>query len=154
LPLLKGRLADGQHCEFIGAGLVGQLNIRRKEDEVMTAETGQQRDDLSVTDQVTRARSGDQHAWDALVERYAPLVWSISDLPPGDRQLITLLIQEPPVPYAEISTRLGISVGSIGPKRRRCLERLRHHPALAALVGNEAGAARERRPSTTSGADA
>src|SRR6516165_10424464 len=34
-------------------------------------------DDLSVTDQVTRARTGDQQAWDALVERYAPLVWSI-----------------------------------------------------------------------------
>jgi RNA polymerase sigma factor (sigma-70 family) len=35
------------------------------------------RDDPSVTDLVTRARTGDQQAWDALVERYAPLVWSI-----------------------------------------------------------------------------
>src|SRR6516165_11709972 len=35
------------------------------------------RDDPSVTDLVTSARSGDQQAWDALVERYAPLVWSI-----------------------------------------------------------------------------
>jgi len=31
----------------------------------------------SVTDLVTRARNGDQQAWDALVERYAPLIWSI-----------------------------------------------------------------------------
>jgi RNA polymerase sigma factor (sigma-70 family) len=31
----------------------------------------------SVTDLVTRARTGDKQAWDALVERYAPLVWSI-----------------------------------------------------------------------------
>ena len=35
------------------------------------------RDDPVVTDLVTRARHGDQHAWDTLVERYAPLVWSI-----------------------------------------------------------------------------
>jgi RNA polymerase sigma factor (sigma-70 family) len=35
------------------------------------------RDDPSVTELVTRARTGDKQAWDALVERYAPLVWSI-----------------------------------------------------------------------------
>jgi hypothetical protein len=30
-----------------------------------------------VTDLVTRAAGGDKQAWDALVERYIPLVWSI-----------------------------------------------------------------------------
>ena len=35
------------------------------------------RDDPVVTDLVTRARNGDKQAWDALVDRYAPLVWSI-----------------------------------------------------------------------------
>src|SRR5215470_1454689 len=30
-----------------------------------------------VTSLVARARNGDRQAWDALVERYAPLVWSI-----------------------------------------------------------------------------
>jgi catechol 2,3-dioxygenase-like lactoylglutathione lyase family enzyme len=30
-----------------------------------------------VTGLVTRARTGDKQAWDALVERYAPLIWSI-----------------------------------------------------------------------------
>jgi len=34
-------------------------------------------DDPSVLSLTTRARGGDQQAWDALVERYAPLVWSI-----------------------------------------------------------------------------
>ena len=34
--------------------------------------------DRSITDLVTRARHGDQQAWDDLVERYAPLVWSVS----------------------------------------------------------------------------
>ena len=33
--------------------------------------------DRSITDLVTRARHGDQRAWDDLVERYAPLVWAI-----------------------------------------------------------------------------
>ena len=36
--------------------------------------------DPPVTALVTLAASGDQRAWDALVERYAPLIWS--DLPP------------------------------------------------------------------------
>ena len=35
------------------------------------------RDDPVVADLATRARNGDRQAWDALVERYAPLIWSI-----------------------------------------------------------------------------
>ena len=35
------------------------------------------RDDPCVVDLVTRARDGDQQAWDVLVERYVPLIWSI-----------------------------------------------------------------------------
>src|ERR1700724_1128621 len=35
------------------------------------------RDDPQVTDLVMRAGKGDQQAWDALVERYSPLIWSI-----------------------------------------------------------------------------
>jgi RNA polymerase sigma factor (sigma-70 family) len=34
-------------------------------------------DDPPVTALMTRAANGDKQAWDALVERYAPLVWSI-----------------------------------------------------------------------------
>ena len=34
-------------------------------------------EDPSVTDLVTRARNGEKRAWDALVERYVTLVWSI-----------------------------------------------------------------------------
>jgi RNA polymerase sigma factor (sigma-70 family) len=184
--------------------------------------------DQPVTDLVTRAANGDRQAWDALVERYAPLIWSICrrhrladadardvgqnvwlhlvdqlhtlrnpaalpgwlatttqrecsrilctaraplaagyeldadtlpdeqavtaeehllaaerhavlreallDLPPQSQRLITLLATDPPVPYAEISTRLGIPVGSIGPTRRRCLDKLRQHPAITAVI--------------------
>jgi len=189
------------------------------------------RNDPVVTDLVTRARNGDRQAWDALVERYAPLIWSIcrrhrvdgadaddvgqsvwlqlvdqldkvrdpaalpgwlatttrrecarvlrtvrgphaagysldaetipdeqarmaeqqvlvaerhaalreafAHLPPCCQQLIAVLIEDPPVPYAEISARLGIPVGSIGPNRSRCLDRLRHYPAIAALINAE-----------------
>lgn len=198
----------------------------------MTAEAVRMRGDPSVTDLVVRARNNDKQAWDALVERYAPLVWSIcrryrlsradaddvgqkvwlrlveqlnrlhdpaalpgwlatttqreccwvvrtagrrhalegtqdaddipgecwtveqellaaelgaalraalSQLPPGCQQLLTLLLQDPPVPYAEISARLGIPIGSIGPRRSRCLNRLRRHPAVAPLISPEAG---------------
>ena len=45
-----------------------------------------------------------------------------------------MLIEDPPVPYAEISAKLGIPVGSIGPSRGRCLDRLRRYPAIAALI--------------------
>lgn len=189
-------------------------------------------DEMPVTDLVTRARAGDQHAWDALVERYAPLVWgicrryrlsaadaqdagqsvwlrlvdqldnirnpaalpgwlatttqrecarvlraahhprataltpdagNIADeqaevpeqellaaerhatlrealicLPPRGQQLLTLLTQDPPVPYVQISAALGIPVGSIGPLRSRYLHKLRSHQALAALFNTDA----------------
>src|SRR5215831_5359524 len=35
------------------------------------------RDDPVVVDLVARATDGDQEAWNEIVERYAPLVWSI-----------------------------------------------------------------------------
>ena len=74
-------------------------------------------------------------------ERHAALREAFMDLPPSGQQLIAMLIQDPPVPYAEISARLGIPVGSIGPIRGRCLDKLRRHPAIAALINSEAGTA-------------
>ena len=50
-----------------------------------------------------------------------------------------MLAADLPVPYAEISARLGIAVGSIGPTRRRCLDKMRRHPAIAALTGADQG---------------
>lgn len=35
------------------------------------------RDDPTVVDLVVRARAGDREAWDGIVARYAPLVWSV-----------------------------------------------------------------------------
>jgi RNA polymerase sigma factor (sigma-70 family) len=183
------------------------------------------RDDPSVVGLVERARAGDKAAWDGIVERYAPLVWSVCrryglstadaedvgssvwlrliekldtikepaalpgwlatttqracfhhfranerQIPVGDidldadesapgpdgwllkeerhialrdafvelsgrcRQLLTMLFGEPAVPYARISSSLDMPVGAIGPTRRRCLQRLREMPSLAALL--------------------
>ncbi len=191
----------------------------------------QARGDPLLIHLVTRARGGDKRAWDALVERYAPLIWSIcrkyrlgrddaddigqnvwmrlvdqldkirdpaalpgwlatttqrecgrlaraahapgavaceldaqiipdgqaeaaeqkllaaerhaalreafTCLPPEGQQLIAMLIADPPVTYAEISARLGIPIGSIGPTRSRYLDRIRRHPAIAALINAE-----------------
>jgi RNA polymerase sigma factor (sigma-70 family) len=205
---------------------------RGEQDMTAEASTAEQprpeRDDSVIRDLVSRARNGDKQAWDALVSRYAPLIWAICrryaladadvedagqsvwlhlidhldrvrepgalpgwlatttrrecirilraargsheagslpdaeiirdeqaviadeellaaerhaalreafmSLPPFGQRLMALLIEDPPLPYAEVSARLGIPVGSIGPSRRRYLDKLRHHPALAALI--------------------
>jgi RNA polymerase sigma factor (sigma-70 family) len=74
-------------------------------------------------------------------ERHAALREAFSHLPPRCQRLIALLIEDPPLPYAEISARLGLPAGSIGPIRGRCLDRLRRHPAIAALSNAEASTA-------------
>ncbi|MGN6681830.1 MAG: RNA polymerase sigma factor [Streptosporangiaceae bacterium] len=50
---------------------------------------------------------------------------ALSRLPSRWQQLLELLMADPPTSYTEISSQLGLPVGSIGPTRRRCLERLR-----------------------------
>ena len=63
-----------------------------------------------------------------------------------DQDLLTLLVIEPPLPYTEISRRLGMPIGSIGPTRARCFARLRRE--LAALEANGGyGTGRDRRGS-------
>ena len=201
----------------------------------MSVETSPALADAPVADLVKGARGGDQRAWDAIVERFAPLVWSIcrryrlsgadaddagqavwlqlvdqigrirdpaalpgwlatttrrecgrlvraaaraqpagyvldvgtipderaaaaddellaserhaalrqalAQLPASCQDLLALLVADPPLPYAQISAELGIPVGSIGPSRSRCLDKLRHHPAVAALIDSEPCAA-------------
>jgi RNA polymerase sigma factor (sigma-70 family) len=177
-------------------------------------------DESAVTILVVRARDGDQQAWDAIVDRYAPLVWSVcrrfgldrldsddvgqtvwlrllenlprlrepaalpgwlerttkneclrvaksrrrlerteerikreppedadafdellesnaaardnallreafAQIPERYRQLLLLLMADPPVSYEEISRRLDRPIGSIGPQRARSLAALR-----------------------------
>jgi RNA polymerase sigma factor (sigma-70 family) len=58
-------------------------------------------------------------------------LWS---LPARCRDLFRLLLSDPPLGYDVIGKRLGMPHGSIGPTRGRCLDRLRAHPAVAALI--------------------
>lgn len=182
------------------------------------------RDDPAVVELVIRARDGDQAAWDEIVDRYAPLLWSVcrayrlsgpdaddaaaavwlrlveslgrlrepaalpgwlrstarheclyllrrkqKQLPVADnesivddeepasdtwllaqerqivlraafaglgercRRLLSMLFDDPPRSYAEISAELGMTIGGIGPTRQRCLDQLRRDPSVAAL---------------------
>jgi RNA polymerase sigma factor (sigma-70 family) len=51
---------------------------------------------------------------------------AMSDLPPRCRELIRMLFfEEPARPYQQLAAELGLSTGSIGFIRQRCLERLR-----------------------------
>jgi RNA polymerase sigma factor (sigma-70 family) len=69
-------------------------------------------------------------------ERNAALRAALAELPDRCRELVSMLISDPPPAYAEISAALGIAVGSIGPIRARCLARLRRSPHLAGYVSD------------------
>ena len=77
-------------------------------------------------------------------ERNAALRAAFGELAPRCRELLSMLITDPPPSYAEISATLQIPVGSIGPQRARCLERLRRTRSLSAFMGGEAMPARVR----------
>jgi RNA polymerase sigma factor (sigma-70 family) len=76
-------------------------------------------------------------------ERHAALYEAFAALPLSGQRLIALLLEDPPASYTEISARLGIPVGSIGPTRRRCLDKLRRYPTVAALINTDTSSANE-----------
>jgi len=49
------------------------------------------------------------------------------------QRFLRMLMLEPPVSYREIADATGMRIGSIGPTRARCLERLRATPEIARL---------------------
>ncbi|MFC0108392.1 RNA polymerase sigma factor [Kibdelosporangium aridum] len=77
-------------------------------------------------------------------ERRDALREAIDGLSDRDQQLLSMLFADPPIPYAEISARLGMPIGAIGPTRQRCLARVRRSPGIAALLVNECHANRRR----------
>ncbi|MGH3300304.1 MAG: RNA polymerase sigma factor [Streptosporangiaceae bacterium] len=58
-------------------------------------------------------------------ERAQAVRLAVATLPTRSQRLLELLMADPPVSYTEISVQLGLPIGSIGPTRGRCLERLR-----------------------------
>lgn len=58
-------------------------------------------------------------------ERARDVRRAMMHLPTQWQRLLEMLMADPPVSYAEISDRLGVPIGSIGPTRVRCLAKLR-----------------------------
>ncbi len=87
--------------------------------------------------QRTEAREPDDESFETSVparaegilrqaEEEQTLRQAVRDLPPRCRRLIQMLFfEEPPRPYQQLAAELGLSTGSIGFIRQRCLERLR-----------------------------
>jgi RNA polymerase sigma factor (sigma-70 family) len=57
-----------------------------------------------------------------------------ASLAEGCQDLLRLLTADPPIPYSEIEELLATSHGSIGPTRRRCLDKLRKTAAMVAYL--------------------
>lgn len=61
--------------------------------------------------------------------RAAALWRALGRLPGRCRELLRVLMASPPPSYAEVAAALGLPLGSIGPTRARCLQRLREEMA-------------------------
>jgi RNA polymerase sigma factor (sigma-70 family) len=113
---LPGWLAKTTHRECLRV-----VTTARKTERLGTAldDSGQFVDNTIIDEEILMA------------ERNAALRAAFAELPPRCQQLLGMLTSDPPRPYAEISATLQVAVGSIGPQRARCLERMRKSSALA-----------------------
>ena len=67
-------------------------------------------------------------------ERDRMLWQAFSRLPVRDQALLRLLMSDPMPSYEEIGAAMGMPVGSVGPTRARCLERLRREAEVVELA--------------------
>ncbi|GAA2697260.1 MULTISPECIES: sigma-70 family RNA polymerase sigma factor [Actinosynnema] len=67
-------------------------------------------------------------------ERLQALRDGFGALPEQCRRLLARLLADPPPSYAALGAELGVPVGSVGPTRLRCLEKLRRTEAVARLL--------------------
>lgn len=88
----------------------------------------------SYVDAVAALGSDDIEEQLLRAERHQALRDAYAELPPRCRQLVAMLLTDPPTPYEQISERLGIPLGSVGPTRGRCVHKLRNCPALVAFT--------------------
>jgi RNA polymerase sigma factor (sigma-70 family) len=58
-------------------------------------------------------------------EDHASLLDALERVPPRCRELLRLLLSDPPLSYDDISAALDMPKGSIGPTRQRCLDHVR-----------------------------
>lgn len=76
-------------------------------------------------------------------ERDAALWRALGALSEQCRRLLRILMASPPPRYADVAATLGIAVGTIGPARQRCLERLRDAARMDGLLSEDAPTAEE-----------
>lgn len=67
-------------------------------------------------------------------ERRAAVRSATTSMPAHQRELVAALSIEPSLSHRQVSERLGIPIGSIGPTRQRCLERMRKDPRVSMLL--------------------
>jgi RNA polymerase sigma factor (sigma-70 family) len=83
----------------------------------------------------------------------AERLWqALADLSPQCSRLLRVLMASPPPSYTEVAAALGMPVGSIGPTRARCLQRLRQK--LAGQVSEPASCAHDHEETGREGAGA
>ena len=76
-----------------------------------------------------------------VAERHAALREAFLALSPSDQRLIGLLLEDPPVPYAQMIPGWVSQSGASDPTAARCLDKLRRDPAIAALINADSSAA-------------
>jgi len=86
----------------------------------------------SIADEPSPDPGPDREVIDA--ETRKQVLAALARLPEEAQQLLRMVVMRDDLSYAEISEVLGIPVGSIGPKRARCLEKLAATPEIAALA--------------------
>jgi RNA polymerase sigma factor (sigma-70 family) len=99
--------------------------LRRAEREVSVADSA----DLDE-----RSSDGDIDLALLSEERDAALREAFDCLPARWRSLLEVLMDVPLASYEEVAETVGMPIGSIGPTRQRCLERLRGAPVLLELA--------------------
>jgi len=123
--ILVERLDSIEQPERIGAWLVGtaRFEIWRLRRRARVANR------YGVADELVEEHADGMPTLDELLEEEEErgrVRAAVAKLDGRCRQLIELLFyQDHPVGYAEVGATLGMSAGSIGPTRARCLEKLR-----------------------------
>jgi RNA polymerase sigma factor (sigma-70 family) len=110
--------------ESVGAWLA--TTARHEAQRVLRRHQYQTR--LAPTRSVAWQVDAEEEVLDA--EDVAELWQAFEELPPPCRTLLRMLIADPPPSYAEVSEILEMPIGSIGPRRARCLARLRTRLAM------------------------
>jgi RNA polymerase sigma factor (sigma-70 family) len=68
-------------------------------------------------------------------ERKEALSLAVTSLSSRGQAVLRVLFSDEEPSYDQISARLGMPVGAIGPTRRRCLDQLQRHPLVRRLQG-------------------